>query len=177
MHLLYIIGTLYPPPGALPAGSTPPPAVKPCPEQHRSENLLNNNAENLRDSSTETVNWELRAQPNLSYPSNTTEGSKRSTRLQKGDVSQSLQVSRKLPKAVPNEASQQEESNATTLTSIEVVYHRQSEKIRSRLNQTTSHRVHTRIWTRHSLLKSEMLNTSHRNTQILSKSETNATHI
>ncbi|KZV37687.1 hypothetical protein F511_38831 [Dorcoceras hygrometricum] len=33
-----------------------------------------------------TTNWELRAQPNLSYPSNTTEGSKQSKRLQKGDV-------------------------------------------------------------------------------------------
>ncbi|KZV23251.1 hypothetical protein F511_24615 [Dorcoceras hygrometricum] len=32
------------------------------------------------------TNWELRAQPNLSYPSNTIEGSKQSTRLEKGDV-------------------------------------------------------------------------------------------
>ncbi|KZV53146.1 hypothetical protein F511_16481 [Dorcoceras hygrometricum] len=43
------------------------------------------------DTSSETVaqkltNWELRAQPSLFYPSNTTEGSKRSTRLEKEDV-------------------------------------------------------------------------------------------
>ncbi|KZV56780.1 hypothetical protein F511_36100 [Dorcoceras hygrometricum] len=54
--------------------------------------------------------------PSLSYPSNTTEGSKQSTS--------------KHPKAAPNEASQQEESNATTLTSIGAVYRRQSKKIR-----------------------------------------------
>ncbi|KZV28706.1 Calcineurin-like metallo-phosphoesterase superfamily protein isoform 1 [Dorcoceras hygrometricum] len=39
-------------------------------------------------------------------------------------------ASRKRPKEVSNEASQQEESNATTLTSIGGVYRRQSEKIR-----------------------------------------------
>ncbi|KZV48153.1 hypothetical protein F511_23954 [Dorcoceras hygrometricum] len=39
-------------------------------------------------------------------------------------------ASHKHPKAVPNEASQQEESSATTLTSIEAVYRQQSEKIR-----------------------------------------------
>ncbi|KZV48106.1 hypothetical protein F511_15761 [Dorcoceras hygrometricum] len=41
------------------------------------------------------------------------------------------QASRKFPKVVSNEASQQEESNATTLTSIGTVYHRHSKKIRS----------------------------------------------
>ncbi|KZV16359.1 hypothetical protein F511_12249 [Dorcoceras hygrometricum] len=41
------------------------------------------------------------------------------------------QASRKLPKVVPNEASQQEESSATTLTSIGAVYRRQSKNIRS----------------------------------------------
>ncbi|KZV39424.1 Qa-SNARE, Tlg2/Syntaxin16-family [Dorcoceras hygrometricum] len=45
-------------------------------------------------------------------------------------VSRSLQASHKLLKAVLIEASQQEESSATTLTSIEAVYRRQSEKIR-----------------------------------------------
>ncbi|KZV27083.1 hypothetical protein F511_14103 [Dorcoceras hygrometricum] len=50
-------------------------------------------------------------------------------KLQKGDVSQSLQDPRKLPKAEPKEASQQEESSATTLTSVRAVYRRQSEKI------------------------------------------------
>ncbi|KZV24622.1 G-type lectin S-receptor-like serine/threonine-protein kinase [Dorcoceras hygrometricum] len=39
-------------------------------------------------------------------------------------------ASRKLPKTAPNEASQQEESSANTLTSIGAVYRRQSEKIR-----------------------------------------------
>ncbi|KZV40182.1 mediator of RNA polymerase II transcription subunit 16 [Dorcoceras hygrometricum] len=43
--------------------------------------------------------------------------------------SQSLKAPRKLQKAVPNEASEQEESNATTLTSIGAAYRRQSEKI------------------------------------------------
>ncbi|KZV56891.1 hypothetical protein F511_15810 [Dorcoceras hygrometricum] len=37
----------------------------------------------------------------------------------------------KLPKAVPNEASQQEESSATTLTSVGAIYRQQSEKISS----------------------------------------------
>ncbi|KZV49157.1 hypothetical protein F511_42946 [Dorcoceras hygrometricum] len=64
----------------------------------------------------------------------TVEGSKQSTRLHKGDVSQSLQASRKLPKALLNEASQQEKSSATTLTSIRAVYRRQSEKISRLLN-------------------------------------------
>ncbi|KZV29022.1 hypothetical protein F511_06423 [Dorcoceras hygrometricum] len=53
----------------------------------------------------------------------------RVTRLQKGDVSKSLQASRKLPKAIPIDASQQEESNATTLTSVGAVYGQQSVKI------------------------------------------------
>ncbi|KZV18814.1 hypothetical protein F511_31680 [Dorcoceras hygrometricum] len=39
-------------------------------------------------------------------------------------------ASRKLPKAAPNESSQQEESSAATLTSIGAVYRRQSERIR-----------------------------------------------
>ncbi|KZV58136.1 protein IQ-DOMAIN 1-like [Dorcoceras hygrometricum] len=39
-------------------------------------------------------------------------------------------ASSKRPKAVSNEASQQEESNTTTLTSIGAFYHRQSKKIR-----------------------------------------------
>ncbi|KZV34365.1 hypothetical protein F511_36135 [Dorcoceras hygrometricum] len=38
-------------------------------------------------------------------------------------------ASRKPPEAVPNEASQQEESSATTLTSIGAIYRRKSEKI------------------------------------------------
>ncbi|KZV22413.1 hypothetical protein F511_22818 [Dorcoceras hygrometricum] len=70
-------------------------------------------------------------QPALSYPSNTTEGSKRSTRLQKGDVfAIHLHLLPSFHKLVPNEASQQEESSATTLTSVGAVYRRQSEKIR-----------------------------------------------
>ncbi|KZV41529.1 regulatory-associated protein of TOR 1-like [Dorcoceras hygrometricum] len=52
------------------------------------------------DSSSETVaqkltNWELQAQPNLSYPSNITEGSKQSTREMSSHTSP---ASRKLPK-------------------------------------------------------------------------------
>ncbi|KZV34366.1 hypothetical protein F511_36136 [Dorcoceras hygrometricum] len=39
------------------------------------------------------------------------------------------QASRKPPEAITNKASQQEESSATTLTSIGDIYHRQSEKI------------------------------------------------
>ncbi|KZV44398.1 translocase of chloroplast 90, chloroplastic [Dorcoceras hygrometricum] len=42
------------------------------------------------------------------------------------------QLQANIRKQYPNEASQQEESNATTLTSIGAVYHRQSKKIRSR---------------------------------------------
>ncbi|KZV31231.1 hypothetical protein F511_17105 [Dorcoceras hygrometricum] len=108
------------------------------------------------DTSSRTVaqklgNWELRAQPNLSYPSNTTEGSKQSTRQDLNTYptsylngrskdtlmlthyrmemsSRTSPASRKLLQAVPNETSQQEESNATTLTSIGAACHRQSEK-------------------------------------------------
>ncbi|KZV17652.1 nucleotide-sugar epimerase (ISS) [Dorcoceras hygrometricum] len=73
-------------------------------------------------------------------------------------------------KQYPNETSQQEESNATTLTSIGAVYRRQSKKIRSRShnrshptpNQISTNsndvaQVHSRNWTRHPLLKAESL--------------------
>ncbi|KZV46116.1 hypothetical protein F511_12643 [Dorcoceras hygrometricum] len=46
------------------------------------------------------------------------------------DSSKQTQASSKRPKAPPNEVSQQEESSATTLTSIESSYRRQSEKTR-----------------------------------------------
>ncbi|KZV57126.1 glutathione S-transferase APIC-like [Dorcoceras hygrometricum] len=52
-------------------------------------------------------------------------------RLQKGDVLAHLTSFKQRRKQNPNEASQQEESNATTLTSIGAVYRRYSEKIRS----------------------------------------------
>ncbi|KZV35349.1 plasminogen activator inhibitor 1 RNA-binding protein-like [Dorcoceras hygrometricum] len=54
-------------------------------------------------------------------------------------------ASSKHPKAVSNEASQQEESNATTLTSIETVYHRQSKKIRSHRNLKNKADIPARI--------------------------------
>ncbi|KZV39007.1 alpha-glucan water dikinase, chloroplastic-like [Dorcoceras hygrometricum] len=44
-------------------------------------------------------------------------------------------ASSKRPKAAPKEASQQEESNATTLTSIGAIYRRKSKKIRSDYTQ------------------------------------------
>ncbi|KZV30036.1 hypothetical protein F511_19262 [Dorcoceras hygrometricum] len=60
--------------------------------------------------------------------SNTTEGSKQSTRREMS--SHTSPASRKHPKVASSEASQQEESRTTTLTSIGAVYRRQSEKIR-----------------------------------------------
>ncbi|KZV48596.1 hypothetical protein F511_28221 [Dorcoceras hygrometricum] len=51
-------------------------------------------------------------------------------RLQKGDVFATSPASRKRSRATSNEASQQEESNATTHTSIGAVYRRRLEKIR-----------------------------------------------
>ncbi|KZV30270.1 hypothetical protein F511_39361 [Dorcoceras hygrometricum] len=72
-------------------------------------------------------------------------------------------ASSKRPKAVPNEASQQEESNATTLTSIGAIYRRQSKKIRSLYSKqilTNSNdvaQVHYHNWTCHPLLRSESL--------------------
>ncbi|KZV37601.1 protease Do-like 5, chloroplastic [Dorcoceras hygrometricum] len=77
-------------------------------------------------------------------------------------------ASSKRLKAISNEASQQEESNATTLTSIGAVYHRQSKKIRScnrshpkpKQNSTNSNDVaenYCRYWTRYPLLTAEQL--------------------
>ncbi|KZV26616.1 cucumisin-like [Dorcoceras hygrometricum] len=63
--------------------------------------------------------YELR--PALFYPYNSTESSKQTQERLEANV-------RKL---YPNRASQQEESKATTLTSIGTVYRRQSKKIRT----------------------------------------------
>ncbi|KZV56932.1 hypothetical protein F511_26915 [Dorcoceras hygrometricum] len=63
------------------------------------------------------TNWQLRAQPDLSYPSSTTDSSKRS-------------ISYPQPsKEVQKERSWQEESNATTLAPSYAVYRQESEKI------------------------------------------------
>ncbi|KZV58231.1 zeaxanthin epoxidase, chloroplastic-like [Dorcoceras hygrometricum] len=52
-------------------------------------------------------------------------------RLHKGDVFAHLPLQANIRKQYPNEASQQEESNATTLTLVGAVYRRKSKKIRS----------------------------------------------
>ncbi|KZV23007.1 hypothetical protein F511_33205 [Dorcoceras hygrometricum] len=90
--------------------------------------------------------------PSLSYPSNTTEGSK-----------QSISFKQACKNSIKR-SSQQEESSATTLTSIEAVYRRQSEKIRHgllpkqiRTNSNNVEQVHYRNWTRHPILRSESL--------------------
>ncbi|KZV20666.1 dynamin-related protein 4C-like [Dorcoceras hygrometricum] len=100
------------------------------------------------------------------------------------------QLQANVRKQYPNEESQQEESNATTLTSIGAVYRRKSEKIRSHnrshstpkqisSNSNYVAQVHYRNWTRHPLLRSESLvpmksepkTASLSNTQISLKSE------
>ncbi|KZV39257.1 hypothetical protein F511_14887 [Dorcoceras hygrometricum] len=112
--------------------------------------------------------------PILSYPSNTTEGSKKA------------QASSKRPRTVLVEASKQEESSATTLTSIGAVYHRYV--LSPKQIPTNSHdvaEVHYRNRTRHPLLKSESLAQEESETQngvalytlrSLSNLKTNAAH-
>ncbi|KZV34163.1 hypothetical protein F511_40794 [Dorcoceras hygrometricum] len=73
-----------------------------------------------RTKTQKSNSWELRTRPALYYPSNSTGISKQTQGRLQANVR----------KQYPNEESQQEESNATTLTSIGAVYHRQSEKIR-----------------------------------------------
>ncbi|KZV18734.1 hypothetical protein F511_37338 [Dorcoceras hygrometricum] len=100
------------------------------------------------------------------------------------------QLQASVQKQHPNEASQQEESSAITLTSIGAVYRRQSEKIRSRNRShsmpkqisTKSNdvaQVHYRNWTRHPLLRSESIAQEEYETQndvVLSILKTNAAH-
>ncbi|KZV20854.1 hypothetical protein F511_40202 [Dorcoceras hygrometricum] len=66
-------------------------------------------------------------------------------RLHKEMSSHTSPASSKRPKAAPNEACQQKESNATTLTSIGAIYRRQSEKIRAFKIATL---LATRAWLR-----------------------------
>ncbi|KZV43980.1 hypothetical protein F511_11172 [Dorcoceras hygrometricum] len=80
----------------------------------------------------------------------------------------SLKLQENVRKQYPNEASQQEESNATTLTLVGAVYRRQSKKIRScnrslskpeqiSTNSKDVAENHCRNWTRHPLLNAEQL--------------------
>ncbi|KZV25130.1 hypothetical protein F511_40337 [Dorcoceras hygrometricum] len=63
-------------------------------------------------------------------PERQTKSDAYANKLQKGDVLANLSSLTQASKVVPNEAPQQVESSATTITSVEAVYHRQSKKIR-----------------------------------------------
>ncbi|KZV58507.1 TMV resistance protein N-like [Dorcoceras hygrometricum] len=134
----------------------------------------------------ESNSWELRTRPTLYYPFNSAKSSKQTQGKLQANVR----------KQYPNEASQLEESNATTLTSIGAIYRRKSEKImfgeqylRSR---NRSHSMPKQIstksndvaesyyhnWTRHPLLTAEQLNNicSQRNIRSLTQLKANATY-
>ncbi|KZV57999.1 hypothetical protein F511_44359 [Dorcoceras hygrometricum] len=145
--------------------STYPCQSQRCKQAHiRTSSLLSNNYYKLGPSNTDLTpakpitnnysrtetqksnSWELRNRPALYYPSNSTESSKQTqgwtTEGRCLRTPQQLQAN--VQKQYPNEASQQEESNATTLTSIGDIYRRQSKKIRIN-RQFKSSRLHTTV--------------------------------
>ncbi|KZV55419.1 inactive beta-amylase 9 [Dorcoceras hygrometricum] len=83
-----------------------------------------------RNETQKNNSWELRTRPTLFYPSISTESCEQHKTTQWRCLRTPHQLQANVRKQYPNKASQQEESNATTHTSIGAVYRWKSKKIR-----------------------------------------------
>ncbi|KZV44286.1 autophagy 4a [Dorcoceras hygrometricum] len=128
---------------APPAGSKPRPAEKPGKPKttHRQQTQAPRGTSGSNPSTESSTNSIRKATDNMQMPCKGSRLQSKAGRqristtaqqqnLIKGKTVSGHELQANVRKQYPNEASQQEESNATTLTSIRVVYRRQSKKIR-----------------------------------------------